>query len=73
LYSARERILFLETQRDMLNDRVSTLDERVEYWRYEYRKSQRCGFYSPCKHKKELVELKKIHSKCPLKNIILYR
>ena len=71
LYSAREKILYLETQRDMLTDRVSTLEERVEYWRYELRKVQRCGYYTSCKHKKELGKLKKVHAKCPLKNIIL--
>jgi len=64
--------MFLETQRDMLTDKVSTLEDRVEHWRYEFRKVQKCGFYSPCKHKKELIALKKVHSKCS-KKMFLYR
>ena len=73
LYSAREKILYLETERDMLTDRVSTLNERVEYWRSECRKIQRCGYYGACSHKKKLLKLQKKHAKCSSRPVFLYR
>jgi hypothetical protein len=57
-----DKVMALEFERDALNDLKSTLNERVEYWRKEYRNLQTV-------HRK----LKRIHRKCRSKNIILYR
>ena len=56
-----EKIIFLETKIDALNDNESTLESRVDYWRSMYR--------SLCKQHKKLL---KLHKKCPKKTMFLY-
>jgi hypothetical protein len=57
-----DKIIALEFERDQLTDNNSTLNERVEYWRKEFRKLKSL-------HSK----LKRKHNNCSSKNIILYR